>query len=116
MAEFLMRWTKLTVLAIAATALPAFSQAPDKTVKPTAANVPIRDPKPVVESINRAWKDGLAKAKLASAVDADDAEFLRRVSLDLVGRIPSARQAREFLDNRDSDKRRKLIDELLSNQ
>ncbi len=45
---------------------------------------------------------------------ADDAEFLRRVFLDLASRIPSAQEAREFLNDADSEKRGKLIDRLLA--
>jgi hypothetical protein len=44
----------------------------------------------------------------------DDAEFLRRVSLDLAGVIPTAEQARSFLANTDPQKREKLIDSLLA--
>ncbi len=44
----------------------------------------------------------------------DDAEFLRRVHLDLVGVIPSAEKARAFLDSKDPAKRQKLVDELLA--
>src|SRR5690349_719178 len=42
---------------------------------------------------------------------SDDAEFLRRVSLDLAGTIPSAGAARAFLASKDAGKRTKLIDE-----
>jgi hypothetical protein len=45
---------------------------------------------------------------------ADDAEFLRRATLDLHGIIPSAVEAREFLADKSSDKRAKLIDRLLA--
>ena len=44
---------------------------------------------------------------------ADDAEFLRRVYLDIAGRIPSVAEARAFLDDAAPDKRRRLIDELV---
>lgn len=44
---------------------------------------------------------------------ADDAEFLRRVYLDLVGRIPSVDEARSFLADTDPNKRAALIDRLL---
>jgi hypothetical protein len=42
----------------------------------------------------------------------DDATFLRRVSLDLTGTLPSFEQAREFLEDKSTDKRAKLIDRL----
>lgn len=45
--------------------------------------------------------------------DASDAEFLRRVSLDIIGHIPTAEKAEAFLLSKDPDRRRKLIDELL---
>ncbi len=44
---------------------------------------------------------------------ASDAEFLRRIYLDLLGTIPSASEARAFLDDPAQDKRAKLIDRLL---
>ncbi len=43
-----------------------------------------------------------------------DAEFLRRAHLDLVGVIPSADKVDAFLQNKDTDKRAKVIDELLA--
>ena len=45
---------------------------------------------------------------------ADDAEFLRRVTLDLIGRIPSLKEARSFLDDSSGDKRSRLIERLLA--
>ena len=45
---------------------------------------------------------------------ADDAEFLRRVFLDLAGRIPSSEEARAFLNDSAADKRAVLIDRLLA--
>jgi hypothetical protein len=44
---------------------------------------------------------------------ADDATFLRRVYLDTIGTLPTATEAREFLANKNPDKRAQLIDELL---
>jgi hypothetical protein len=43
----------------------------------------------------------------------DDAGFLRRITLDLSGSIPSAREARAFLEDPSSEKRARLIDALL---
>lgn len=48
------------------------------------------------------------------AAQADDAEFLRRVYLDLAGRIPTRDEAVSFLDDKDVDKRTKLIEKLLA--
>ncbi len=45
---------------------------------------------------------------------ADDAEFLRRIYLDLAGRIPSTEEARAFLQDKAADKRVQLIDNLLA--
>src|SRR3954469_1829371 len=45
---------------------------------------------------------------------ADDAEFLRRVYLGLIGIGPNPEQARAFLADRSPGKREKLIDRLLS--
>jgi hypothetical protein len=42
-----------------------------------------------------------------------DNEFLRRVTLDLTGRIPSAPEVRDFVADTDTAKRDKLIDRLV---
>jgi len=44
---------------------------------------------------------------------ANDNVFLRRVYLDTIGVLPSADEARTFLDSKDAGKRAKLIDRLL---
>lgn len=44
---------------------------------------------------------------------SDDATFLRRVSLDITGALPSDEKVRTFLADTNSEKRDKLIDELL---
>lgn len=43
----------------------------------------------------------------------DDATFVRRVYLDLIGTLPTADEARAFIAQRDADKRSQLIDHLL---
>ena len=59
--------------------------------------------------------DELVEAQVAGVVapSASDAEFLRRVFLDFVGRIPTRKEAREFLDDSSPKKREQLIDRLL---
>ena len=51
---------------------------------------------------------------LTTQEPAADAEFLRRITLDLAGTIPTADQARAFLADADPAKREKLIDRLLA--
>jgi hypothetical protein len=63
----------------------------------------------VDEHLARAW----AEAKVTPSRPADDAEFLRRVSLDIAGKIPTAAEARAFLDDPRPDKRARLVDRLL---
>jgi hypothetical protein len=53
------------------------------------------------------------EAKITPARQADDAEFLRRVALDLTGKISMAAEARDFLDDSRADKRERLVDGLL---
>jgi len=55
----------------------------------------------------------LAKDKVPPAPAADDAEFFRRLSLDLNGRIPTLAQLADFLDDTRPDKRRLWTDELI---
>jgi hypothetical protein len=72
-----------------------------------------RDPKPVAAAIDRWVEAGLASAQLRASPEADDAQFLRRVTLDIIGRIPTAEEASEFLASTDPQKRAKWVDELL---
>jgi hypothetical protein len=44
---------------------------------------------------------------------ADDAEYLRRVYLDIIGTLPTPAEARRFLSDQRTDRRARLVDELL---
>lgn len=46
----------------------------------------------------------------------DDSQFMRRIYLDIAGRIPTFREANDFLQSRSANKRAELIDELLETE
>lgn len=64
--------------------------------------------------IDREIGKALRDAQVPASPTAGDAEFYRRVHLDLIGRIPSAAATREFLATDDPLKRSKVVDELLA--
>jgi hypothetical protein len=67
------------------------------------------------ESLHRQI-DRLIESKMEreAAPSATDGEFLRRVCLDLTGMVPTAAEARAFLDDPSPYKRQKLIDGLMA--
>ena len=56
----------------------------------------------------------LQSAGVAAAPPTNDYEFIRRVTLDLTGRIPLAARVTSFVADRAADKRARLIDELIA--
>ena len=86
---------------------------PDGSKKPREPAKPARDPAPTAAVIDTEIDRRLAADKVPASPQADDAEFLRRVTLDLTGRIPTYRQTVTFLASNDPGKRRKIVDELL---
>jgi hypothetical protein len=72
----------------------------------------------IPEFVPANYIDELALAKwkklgLRPSPLADDATFLRRVTIDLCGRLPTAAEARVFLTDSAIDKRARVIDRLL---
>ncbi len=59
-----------------------------------------------------AW-DKLQRLGIQPSGLCDDATFLRRASLDIIGTLPTVDQARWFLNDPSTDKRQRLIDSLL---
>lgn len=74
------------------------------------------DDVPIHELIDQHIDTSLEKQKLTAAEPASDAEFMRRVYLDLTGTIPDSQTARAFLEDSNTEKRTKLIDELLASK
>jgi hypothetical protein len=57
-----------------------------------------------------------AANNLTPNAPADDSVFVRRIYLDVVGRIPTSREAEEFLASREEGRRAALIDKLLGSE
>lgn len=57
-----------------------------------------------------------AASKLHGNPQTDDNTFVRRIYLDVIGRIPTTRETEEFLASKEADKRAKLIDKLLASE
>ncbi|HMC11089.1 MAG TPA: DUF1549 domain-containing protein, partial [Pirellulaceae bacterium] len=110
-------------------------ESPSPSATPTDAAITSSEtpaaPAPPVVLEARGWKSGgeaaLPAARLdemlvaqhaaenrASAALLDDANFLRRVTLDLTGRLPSAADVEAFLNTADTTKRSQAIDRLLA--
>ena len=71
---------------------------------------------PAIEAnnyIDRFIFEKLRRTNVLPSEPASDAHFLRRVYLDVLGALPTAEEARAYLDSRDPGKRAKLIDQLL---
>lgn len=66
------------------------------------------------QEIDRLVAENYTKYNLKSNPITTDEQFVRRIYLDIVGTIPTYQQTTAFLKDKDSQKRVKLIDELLS--
>lgn len=75
-----------------------------------------RDWRPTAEALDAAFDAALSAAGVTPTGPSDDGEFLRRVQLDLTGRIPSAAEATAFLADRAPGKRERKVEELLASE
>lgn len=82
---------------------------PDK-LQPDAAYAGLKENNEIDRYAHERFKKlGILPSELCS-----DSEFIRRVTLDTIGRLPDPERAKVFLADKAADKRAKLIDELLS--
>jgi hypothetical protein len=56
----------------------------------------------------------ITEAGVTPAAQADDATILRRLTLDLVGRIPTTAEVDAYVNSTDTDKRAALVDRLMA--
>jgi hypothetical protein len=66
--------------------------------------------------IDHAIEEKINAEKVALSPRTTDAEYLRRVYLDLTGKLPTPEKAVAFLDSKDVGKRAKLIGDLLDSK
>ncbi len=77
---------------------------------PPRSEIPGFDTRQVIDRlVAEKWK----QLGLLPSPPADDATFLRRVTVDLCGRLPTVEEVREFLADTSGDKRPRAIDRLL---
>src|SRR5262245_51498201 len=89
-------------------------------VSPSTTSVPLNPaqrrepgmtPMEVAAAIDREIEARLTTEKLPASGASDDAEFIRRVYLDITGVIPPADRVAAFLGSRDANKRAALMNE-----
>jgi hypothetical protein len=72
----------------------------------------VDDVKWVNDRVAQMWSDNGIKPSGA----ASDGEFIRRAYLDIVGTLPTAEDAAEFIKSRDKEKKAKLVTSLLNSE
>ena len=92
--------------------LPLVTTAPGGTGSSAAGAEEPRLPSQVA-MINQAIEQGWNDYEIRPAAEADDATWCRRVYLDVIGRIPTTKELRQFLADKEGDKRARLVDTLL---
>ncbi len=77
-----------------------------------ADGAPVEDLAPVVQAVDRLLEAHWQGQKVTPAAPADDATLLRRVMLDLAGRIPTVRSARAFAADKSPEKFARVVQQL----
>ena len=80
------------------------------------ASIAVADVRHLSEEVQKRVDQSHAAKGTKPNAAASDETFLRRVYLDVVGRIPSLEESTRFLDSKDADKRGKLISELIDSE
>ena len=114
-----MRVLPLGALLLAAIAASCHSTPPSPATPRTVVAVPVSAPlspafgaKDIDAMLRAEWK----KEGIAPAPAVDDARFLRRVYLDVVGTIPAEKAVLAFIADAAPDKRAKVVAQLVSGQ
>ncbi len=125
-----MRVSRLLLLGVTLLAGWTVSRAADKPatgdkplVKPAARSTPkpvlgtqgkLNSSATIAQEVDRLIETHLAKESATPGPRTTDEDFLRRITLDLAGTVPTAKEVTLFSLNPDPDKREKAIDKLLA--
>jgi hypothetical protein len=101
-------------IATAEAARPATLEVARADVRPVTPLPEPLAPSELVEQLNSLLADFWRAQGITPAERASDTEFLRRVYLDLTGRIPMVSEVYTYLDDPSPNRREKLVDDLLS--
>eukprot|EP00913_Durusdinium_trenchii_P008989 g8455.t1 len=110
------RWLNVLICGVAIAALTTVARADDRRSakqKQSAERQKSDDVARVAALIDRLVEAKWKENNVVPAPIADDAEYLRRVTLSIVGRIPRVSDVRAFLNDTSPDKRRKAVAALL---
>jgi hypothetical protein len=101
----------LLIVTVASVSLHAVPPPPIKPSDKSADSA--HDAQALATRIDQLIAERWSSRGIVPAPPADDSEFLRRVSLDLGGKIPRVWEVREFLNHPRPDKRERLVARLL---
>ena len=102
------RWLLLIICVLGPLASNALSSAdPPVTVEDRETGFP-------THTINRLLKESWEEYEVIPSSIATEGEWCRRVFLDVLGRIPTTDELNVFLEDKSSEKKRHLVDRLLS--
>ena len=111
-----MRWILLPALLLQGAwlgHLEAAAPLPARTTLRAGISPASDDALRVASRIDQLIAAGHAREKVSAAPLSSDSAFLRRVSLDIVGRIPQVSEARKFLGEDSPEKRAAAVERLL---
>ncbi len=85
------------------------------SARPTAAQEPMGGVSPQTAKINELIRKGYESAGITKPAEkATDLEFMRRVFIDLQGRVPTVEEIKDFEADKTANKRVKLVQRLLN--
>lgn len=70
--------------------------------------------RPIAEAVDHYIDALLSREGVRPAPLADDDALIRRITLDLAGRIPTAAESRAFMESKDPEKTTRLVDRLMA--